>query len=811
MRRTPKLLITIPIILLCGTVIAQPKNTGLKIVVTGTNKELLRSATVSLLKYNDSTEIKSAITDISGTVFFVNLAEGKYICRVSSVNYENFSKNIDWKGNQSNTDTISLTPKTTVLKDVTVTAKKPFVQLMPDKTVVNVEAGITNAGTTVMEVLEKSPGVTVDKDGNISLKGKPNVSIMIDGKLTQLSGMELQNLLTGLSASQVDQIELMDNPPAKYDAAGNAGIINIKTKKTKQKGFNGSATIAYGQGRYPKNNNNLLFNYRNGNYNLFFNYSLNANRGFTDLYALRTYFKNDGSIDALLEQPYYTKGGGLTHTLRTGIDYYINNKTTVGVALNGLLLSRNYDGHSTAEWMNANRVKDSAISTVSKSNNDWKHGGINLNARHVFSETKELTADVDYLTYDMHSDQLFHNLADIPGSEEEGSKGNLPATIHIFSAKTDYSQQVSTIKWDLGLKTSHINTDNLAQYYFLQSGTWKDDPGKSNHFLYTENIHAVYTNAETKAGKWNFQAGLRYEYTAYDAKQLGNAVVKDSSFSRNYSGLFPTAFITYKADSLNSFTLSMGRRIDRPAFQKLNPFVYIINKYTLQSGNPYFLPQYTWNIELTHLYKDILSTSINYSTIRDYFSQIFLSDTTTGTIVYTEGNVGKMHHYGLSVSAQLSPLSWWSFTTEADLTHKRIEGFLWNSYKASITQFTMSMNNQFHLKRGWAAELTGFYISKNQNDLQEVLQPTGQLSAGLSKQVLKKRGSLKLTLRDMFYSQTMEGLTHFQAVNEYFKLKRDTRVCTIAFTYRFGKAMKGQMRRSTGASADEIDRVGNGN
>jgi len=799
-------------LLICFVAGAQ-QNTGfdIRIIVISPDKELLPAATVSLLKYTDSGLVRAVVTDNKGTAVFSDLTEEKYFCRVSRVNYENYFKEINLAGKQSYTDTIILQTLTKVLKDVTVTTKKPFIQLMPDKTVVNVEAGITNAGTTVMEVLEKSPGVTVDKDGNISLKGKPNVSIMIDGKLTQLSGMELQNLLNGLSASQVDQIELMDNPPAKYDAAGNAGIINIKTKKNKQKGFNGSATIAYGQGRYPKNNNNFLFNYRNGAYNIFFNYSLNANRGFTDLYALRTYFKNDGSIDALLEQPYYTKGGGLTHTLRTGIDYNLNAKTTVGVALNGLLLSRDYDGTSTAEWMNADRVKDSAINTISKSSNEWKHGGINLNARHVFSETKELTADVDYLKYDMHSDQLFHNLADIPGSNEEGSKGNLPATIQIFSAKADYSQQLNAVKWDMGWKSSHINTDNLAQYYYLQSGGWKDDLGKSNHFLYTENIHAAYTNAETKTGKWNFQAGLRYEYTTYNAKQLGNAIVKDSSFSRNYSGLFPTAFVTYRADSINSFTLSAGRRIDRPPFQKLNPFIYIINKYTLQQGNPYFLPQYTWNIELTHLYKDILSTGINYNIIRDYFSQIFLSDTATGTIVYTEGNVGKMRHYGLSVSAQLSPLQWWSFSAEADLTHKKIEGFLWNNYKASITQFTVSMNNQFRFNKGWAAELTGFYISKSQNDLQEVLQPTGQVSAGLSKQVLRNKGSLKLTVRDLFYTQAMEGLTHFQTVNEYFKLKRDTRVCTLAFTYRFGKAIKSQARRTTGASADEIDRVGNGN
>lgn len=788
---------------------AQPaERNKVKIIIVSPAKETLANTTVSVFNFPDSVLLKTAISDSKGMALFNNLDDGRYILRISRTNYETVVKQVYITGNQSLIDTILLQPIAVALQDVTVVSRKPFVELMPDKTVVNVEAGITNAGTTVMEVLEKSPGVTVDKDGNISLKGKPSVVVMIDGKPTQLSGTDLQNLLTGLNASQVEQIELMDNPSAKYDAAGNAGIINIKTKKNRQKGFNGTVTAAYGQGRYYKNNNNLLLNYRNGAYNLFFNYSLNVNKGFTDLYALRTYFNNDGSIAALLEQPYYTTGGGPTHTIKAGLDYFLNAKTTLGISLNGLLLSRGYNGRSTAEWMNANRVKDSSINTVSKSNYHWTHGGVNVNAKHSFSNSKELTADVDYLTYSMHNGQFFQNIAAVPNGYTDGSRGDLPSDIHIFSVKADYTQQLFSVKWDLGWKSSHINTDNLAQYNYLQSGNWLDDLGKSNHFLYTENIHALYTNAETKKGKWSIQAGLRYEYTAYNAKQLGNAVVKDSSFNRQYNSLFPSAFITYNADSSNSFTLATGRRIDRPAFQKLNPFVYIINKYTVQQGNPYFLPQYTWNVELTHVYKGILSTSVNYNFIHDYFSQIFLSDTATGTIVYTEGNVGKMQHYGLSASAQLSPLSWWSFSAEADLTHKKIEGTLWRKYKASITQFTVSMNNQFRFSKGWAAELTGFYVSKSQNDLQEVLQPTGQLSAGLSKQVLKNKGTIKLTARDIFYTQAMEGLTHFQTVNEYFKLQRDTRIVSLSFTWRFGKGTKLQTRRTTGASADEIERVG---
>jgi outer membrane receptor protein involved in Fe transport len=794
------------------TAAAQPAGSkATRIVTLSASTEMLPKTTVSIYRVHDSVLLNTAISDNKGVAVFYNLPEGLYSVRATRANYEMITRQIYIQADLTFTDTIILRPVAIALQHVTVISKKPFVELLPDKTIVNVDAGITNAGTTVMEVLEKSPGVTVDKDGNISLKGKPNVTIMIDGKPAQLSGTDLQNLLTGLNAAQVEQIELMDNPSAKYDAAGNAGIINIKTKKNKQKGLNGSITTAYGQGRFFKSNNNLLFNYRNGSYNVFFNYSVNVNKNFTDLYALRTYFNSNGSIAALMEQPYYTTGGGPTQTIKTGVDYFINTKTTVGIALNGLLLSRNYNGVSTAEWMNADRVKDSSINTTNKSNYHWRHGGINLNVKHTFSATQEVTADLDYLAYSMHNGQLFQNIAVGPNGYEDGSKGDLPSGIHILSAKLDYTRRISSVKWDLGWKTSHIQTDNLAQYDYLQAGTWLDDLGKSNHFLYNENIHALYTSAETKKGRWNVQAGLRYEYTAYNARQLGNAVIKDSSFNRQYNSLFPTAFITYTADSLHSFTFSAGRRIDRPAFQKLNPFVYIINKYTVQEGNPYFLPQYTWNIEFTHVYKGILSTSVNYNFIHDYFSQVFLSDTATGMIIYTEGNIGKMQHYGLSVSAQVSPLSWWSLTTEADLTHKKIEGFLWNHYKASITQFSMSLNNQVHFTKGWAAELTGFYISKSQNDLQEVLQPTGQVSLGMSKQVLKNKGSVKLTARDIFYTQAMEGLTHFQYVNEYFKLQRDTRVITLSFTWRFANGVKTQARRATGASADEIERVENGN
>lgn len=787
---------------------AQPAPTReIKITVVNTDKAALTHATVALLK-TDSTLLRTNITDSAGFAAFTDLAPGNYIVRVTRVDYNaQHTSVIDLRQETSFSTTITLLSKSGLLKDVTVTARKPFIQILSDKTVVNVEAGITNAGATALEVLERSPGVTVDRDGGISLKGKPNVQIMIDGKPAQLSGTDLQNMLSGMSATQIDVIELMDNPSAKYDAAGNAGIINIKTKKNKQVGFNGSVSTAYGQGIYQRNNNSLQLNYRNGSFNFFLTYSFNFNQGMLDMYALRTYYKNDGSIASLLEQPYFTKSQGKSHSIKAGVDYFVDKKTTVGVAFTGFHLKRRSLSEGTAIWMDESRHADSSIHTGGDNNSKLQQAGINLNARHVFDAKRELTADVDFIKYDIATDQYFENMLMAPGAVAEASKGHIPSQLDIFSAKVDYSQRFGNLLWETGWKTSRVNTDNLAQYYFLQ-GTWQEDLGKSNHFLYLENIHALYTNFNHTAGKFNIQGGLRYEYTGYRAHQLGNAINKDSAFNRKYGNLFPTVFVTYEADSLNSFTLRAGRRIDRPAFQKLNPFVFIINKYTYQTGNPYFKPQFTWNVELSHTFRQVFSTTLSYNILKDYISQVFYADTATDRIVYTEGNVGRLQNFGLSVSAQLQPAKWWSLSTQANLNHKIIEGQLWKYIKESITQLQLSINNQFRFKKGWGGEISGFYLTKNQNDLQEVLEPTGQLSIGASKQVMKNKGTIRLTIRDIFWTQSMAGLTQFEGVQEYFKLMRDSRVGTISFTYRFGKAIKQQAKRSGGAAGEITERVG---
>ena len=359
-----------------------------------------------------------------------------------------------------------------------------------------------------------------------------------------------------------------------------------------------------------------------------------------------------------------------------------------------------------------------------------------------------------------------------------------------------------------GAKFSSSHTDNAATYQDLENQQWVLDETRSNHFVYQENIQAAYTSIEGKYHRISFQAGLRYEHTGYTANQFGNSLQKDSIVSRNYGSFFPSGYLSYPIDSGQSLTLTVGRRLDRPAFQTLNPFLYIINKYTYQTGNPYLLPQYSWNFELTHQYGELLTTTLSYSRLTNYFSQIFLSDSTGTILFYTQGNVGTVNNFGASESINVKPARFWTLQLGAFFNHKQFRGFNGNSYSSQISQLTINVNNQFSFGKTYAAELSGFYTTHARNDIQERLYPTGQASMGVSKTVLKKKGTVKLSFRDMFYTNAMEGFTSFPDATEYFKIKRDSRVVAISFTWRFGKSYK-VVRHQDGAT-EEAERVQNG-
>jgi iron complex outermembrane receptor protein len=812
----------ITLITLSYTSIAQVAHGRLTGTVTDEAQKGVEAATVSLLLSRDSSLQKMTVTERSGGYSFANLGSGKYILSVTAIGHTpTFSLPFELKeGNeQIALDPVILKAETKSLSAVSVIARKPLIELKMDKTVVNVDAAVTNVGASALEVLEKSPGVTVDKDGNISLKGKQGVQIYIDGKPSYVSGSDLVNLLKNMNASQLEQIEIMTNPPAKYDAAGNSGIINIRTKKNKSKGFNGSVTAAFSQGAYWRTNDNVNLNYRNGRYNAFFNYSYNKNNSFQELTIHRTYRKDDlKTVAALFDQVAFMPSSNIGNNLKFGADYFVNKKTTIGFVASGFINPETWRNFNTAYLKNGYGHLDSIVYSTARTNDKWKNGNVNLNFRRQFdSSGKELSADVDYSSYASNNHQAFLNTAFDPNwvkMSQTNLLSNLPLSIDIYSAKVDYSQPIKKdLKVEAGVKSSFVNTDNAANYFNVANGEATVDYKKTNQFLYKENINAAYINLNRQFKKFGVQAGVRFENTNYKGHQLGNKERPDSSFTNTYNNLFPTVYLSYNASKSHQFGLSFGRRIDRPAYQDLNPFLFFLDNYTYQAGNPYIRPQYTTNVELSHIFKGIINTTLNYSRTLDYMNETFeqSSDTTNADKGYAtivrQGNIGVRHNAGISVSAQIPVTKWWNASVYTNYNYNQFKGELSGEIiNVSAATVLFNVNNQFKFNKSWSAELSGFFRTKGV-DGQIIIQPLGQASAGVSKQVMKGKGSIRFNMRDMFYTNMVKGHMNFQRTEASFENRRDSRVGTISFTYRFGKPIKEQAPRKNGGASDEQNRV----
>lgn len=784
----------------------------------------LQAITATLYRAKDTAVVKVELSDRDGKVSFQRLPMGTFTLTLSGTGFQPWSKSgISLSDGQSELDlgAVQLKTASKELETVTVTSKKPFIEQKIDKMVVNVDAAVTNAGTTVLEVLEKSPGITVDNDGNISLKGKQQVLVMMDGKPTYLGATELANLLKSMPSSLVEQIEIMTNPSSKYDAAGNSGIINIRTKKNKQYGFNGSVNLAYTQGRYWRSNDNLNVNYRNGKFNVFGNASYSKWNGFQDLEIKRTFIDpQTGTKDAIFEQLTHMRNISDNYAVKLGADYFLSQKTTIGIVATGLRNPESFASNGTSYLMNGAGQTDSVVQANSYNDNTWKNGTVNLNLRHRFDSTgKELTADLDYAGYKARTNQTFTNTTFDPKMDmlhEENLRGDLPVTIRIYTAKVDYSQNLGKAKIETGLKSSYVNTTNAANYYVISNGGETIDYSKTNMFDYKENINAAYFNYNRQFGKFGVQAGLRYEHTWLEGYQHGNPQRPDSSFQRSYGNLFPTLFVSYEASKNHQWGFNIGRRIDRPAYQDLNPFLFFLDNYTYQAGNPYLRPQYTNNVEVSHTFKGFLTTTVNYSHTKDFhtetFEQIQLPNGEAGyATIVRQGNIGKRDNAGVAVSAQIPVKKWWTAILYTNLNYSKFSGELNNEMvDVEATTLLLNINNQFKFGKGWSAELSGFYRTKGAEG-QILINPLGQASAGAAKQILKGKATLKLSARDLFYTNKVSGNINFQNTQAYFRNVRDTRQVTISFLYRFGKPIKGLPQRRNGGSSDEQNRVKMGN
>lgn len=788
-------------------------------LLTDEKQQPVEFATVALLKAADSSLVKATYTDVAGLFSFENLPVGAYKISFSFVGYAPLKTPVVTLSAAQpvvKLPPMALAGQATALAEVVVTGQKALIEQQIDRTVLNVDVLASNAGATALDILEKSPGVAVDKDGNVSLKGKKEVLIMLDDKRTYLSGDELVSLLKSMNANQLSQIEIMTNPSAKYDAAGNAGIINIKTKKLVTQGFNGNVTLGLGMSPYFKTNNSVTMNYRTGKINLTGSYGFNQNNGYMDIQTQRNFVDANGVKTGELNQYAHRLYNNQTNTLRLGLDYYASARTTLGLAASGFINPQHPTGNTTTTLTNGSGATTSTLVTPSSGNSVWRNGSLNVNMLHKFdpentAAARELNASADYLRYNSSNAQYLVSNAYSPDgtlTNQAPLRGDIPLNINIYTAKADYSQNLGRLmKLETGAKTAFIKTFNQANYFSPVNGVEQPNYNLSNKFDYRENINAVYVNGSRQLGAWFAQVGLRYENTQYTGHQLGNPEKPDSTFIRKYSNLFPTVFLSYKLNEANQFGFSFGRRIDRPVYQNLNPFLSIIDQYTYSTGNPFLRPQFSTNLEVSHTYNNFITTTLNYSKTDGFITETLQKQ--GDVIIRSVGNIATRNNVGLSVSMQLPVTRFWSANLFANGTYTAFQGTIADfPFNATAFAGNLNLTNQFTLGNGWSAEVSGFYHGRNRDEGQAIIRSISQLSLGLSKQLWDKKASLVFNVRDVFHSQISREVQNFQNVLSTFRMSRDTRVANVSFVYRFGSSPKaGGAKKANSSADDEKDRV----
>ena len=802
-------------------VLAQTPSTG---IVSGEVSDEqgapLSYATVTLHRAADSSLVKGGITDEKGVfelepVLPLSPADSFFV-RASLVGRRPANSPafpLQAGGTRREIGRLELSPAAIALGEATVAVKKPFIERRTDRLIVNVDNSITSAGSSAFEVLERSPGVFINSNDAISLRGKSGVILMIDGKPTPMSGQDLANMLRGMPAGSIERIEIITNPSAKYDAAGNAGIIDIRLKKDQNLGTNGTFSANYGQGIYPKAGAGLNLNHRNAKVNTFASYNYSYRLGFNKLDLVRRFYTG-GAPTGAYDQRNYLEFPFNYHTARAGADFYPNAKTIIGVVASGTINRFNPNGENTSDVLDGTDKKISAFTTTNDSHDRWNSYALNGNVKRTFGEKgRELSADLDYMRFWNTTNQTFTtNYFDLTGETYLPTYilfGDLRGNLQIRSLKADYVNPLkNNAKWEAGIKTSYVTADNDVAFYDKSNpGAPLFDSTKSNHFLYGENLNAAYINAAKEWKKWTVQIGLRGEQTRVDGEQR----VTGETFDTTYFNLFPSAFFTFQFSDRYTMGLNLSRRLDRPSYQQLNPFKFFLDPSTYREGNPLLRPQYTWSFEWTHTIAQKYTATLSYARTVDNITQVIAPvDGQDRITVQTDKNLARYDYYGLNANIPLQITKWWSSNNDLNVYYGYYTGNLANTNLANgNTVCFWNTSNTFRLEHDWSAELGGWLQTRMIYGFMN-LDPLWALNAGIQKQVLQRRLTIKLNVSDIFWTSPPSAVITFRDYVEHFDVKRETRVASLNLSWRFGNNKVAPSRRRAGGAEEERRRVSQG-
>ena len=799
---------------ICASIQAQ--SSIIKGQLTDEKDEPVIYANVSLHSNIDSSLVKVETTDEAGIFKIMDVKAGKYFIKASYVgladlDVPNFDIGAD---DMKDLGILRFSTSSTALAEVTVTTTRALVEVKPDRTVFNVQGTINSVGEDALALMRKAPSVTVDNNDNISILGRTGVRIFIDGKPLPLSGTELSNYLQNIPAEQIDRIDIITNPGAKYEAEGNAGIIDIRLKRDENIGVNGSVSGSISQGILRRSNVSGTLNYRNKKMNVFGNVGYGNNHGFNNM--VFESFQNGLLLDEINDTDFRFKNTNY----RVGTDFFLSDKHTVGFLVGGNVSDRATDNDNIIEI--SAEPNFNSIDSVLFARNNATGGGnnytLNLNYRFDISKEKSFNFDLDYGNYNSFSSRFSPNRYYLTSEEKVFLSERINVIdpendIDIYTAKVDYEQPMAGGVFGIGSKISRVVSDNTFLFYDEVDDIRIRNDQRSNIFEYKENVYAGYVSYNRPISeKLGFSSGVRVEQTdATGILSPFDSALSEAPVLQNYLSVFPNLAFTWSPKPSSSYNLSFGRRINRPDYSVLNPFENRLSELSFEKGNPELLAEIVNNVELGWTYQYRYNFKIGYSKTKNQITRLIAPDTEDERAGFiTWANLADQTIVSGNISAPMQFGENWNafFNLSASFINNQAD--YGNGQIVDVQAFTYTFFTQqtFPLFEKMKGEISGYYSGPGVWGGVFQYESSWSLNLGIQRKFLNDQLNIKLAANDIFYQAWWEGVSIFGGLESIGSGKNDTRRVTLSASYNFGNQKVKSRNRKTGLE-EESKRVGN--
>lgn len=805
----------LPFILLLFTVSVFAQEASLKGQLQDENKEPVSFANVILYNSADTSIVKVEVSDESGVFRFQNMPAGTYLFKASYVGSADLWKPGIVLGEQDQKDLGVLQFGTTSIElaGATVVAQRAMVEIKPDRTVFNVQGTINSTGSDGLSLLRKAPGVTVDNNDNINVLGRSGVLVYVDGKRLPLGGQDLSNFLQNLPADQIDRIDIITNPGARYEAEGNAGIIDIRLKKDDSIGANGALNGTFSQGRYNRSDLNASGNFRNGNMNIFGGGGLGEGDAFNNMTFES--FQNGLFLDEINN----SRSSRESYNYRIGADFFLSDKHTIGFLTDGRSFNGQDNSFNRIEIFNlvsSSSSPDSILVARNASDNSRKQNTFNLNYRFNDGNNRTLNIDADYGRFRNESERMQPNLYYDANEEtlltEIINSFDTPTDIDIYTFKVDYEQPMLGGTFSMGTKLSKVVSDNTFLFFDVNDGVPVRNDDNSNRFEYDENVYAGYVNFARKLGeKWNVSAGVRAEQTdATGDLQAFKVERQEPPVELNYLNWFPSAGVTYQLSRQNSISLNYGRRINRPDYNVLNPFENQISELSFEKGNPFLSPEIVNNLELGYTLAYRYNFKIGYSKTTDQITRLLApdeDDPRAGFISWD--NLASQTVISANISAPVQIAEKWNAYFNASASYLDNQADYGNGAVVDLQAFTYTIFQQhtITLPLGFQGEISGYYSGPGVWGGVFEYESNWSLDLGLQRKFFDDKLNVRVSGQDLFYETGWDGESSFAGLVSQGSGRWDSRRVSVSMNYRFGNQKIKSRKRKTGLE-DEAGRLG---